>query len=82
MNLIFAWFGEAGAWPEHPGKGGAVYDREVVGPLRLLDLVETMSGLGGPDVPTVHRIALCRRKIESAGRKDSGRRPSTSTPGR
>jgi ATP-dependent helicase/nuclease subunit B len=67
MDLTFTWFGDAGAWPEHPGKGIAVFDHEVVGPLRLLDHIETMFGLGHPEVPTVQRIALYRRKIEAAG---------------
>ncbi len=67
MDLLFSWFADAGAWPEHPGSGCAVVDQEVVGPLRLLDHVETMLGLGRPDVAAVKRIAIYRRKIEAAG---------------
>ena len=67
MHLVFSWFADAGAWPEHPGSGCAVVDQEVVGPLRLLDHVETMLGLGRPEVAAVKRIAIYRRKIEAAG---------------
>ena len=67
MDLTFSWFADAGAWPEHPGVGSAALDQEVVGPLRLLDHVETMLGLGRPDVVAVKRIAIYRRKIEAAG---------------
>jgi hypothetical protein len=67
MDLIFSWFADAGAWPEHPGSGCAVLDKEVVGPLRLLDHIETMLGLGRPEVAAVQRIAVYRQKIEAAG---------------
>ena len=67
MQLVFSWFADVGAWPEHPGDGGAVLDQEVVGPLRLLDHVEIMLGLGRPDFAAVRRIAVYRQKIEAAG---------------
>ena len=67
LQLVFSWFADAGAWPEHPGAGAAVVDAAVVGPMRLLDHVETMLGLGAPAVAGVKRIALFRRKLESAG---------------
>ena len=67
MHLVFSWFADAGAWPEHPGSGCTVIDKEVVGPLRLLDHVETMLGLGRPDVAAVRRIAVYRQKIDAAG---------------
>jgi hypothetical protein len=69
MELVFSWFADAGAWPEHPGSGPAVLDQEVVGPLRLLDHVETMLGLGRPDISAVRRIAVYQRKVEAAGAK-------------
>ncbi len=69
MDLVFSWFADAGAWPEHPGSGCAVVDQEVVGPLRLLDHVETMLGLGRPDVSAVRRIAVYQRKVAAAGAK-------------
>jgi len=67
MDLVFSWFADAGAWPEHPGSGYAVVDEAVVGPSELLDHVETMLGLGGPKIAAVERIAIYRRKIEAAG---------------
>jgi len=67
MDVVFSWFADAGAWPEHPGSGCAVVDQAVVGPLRLLDHVETMLGLGRAEVAAVRRVAIYRRKIEAAG---------------
>lgn len=67
MHLVFAWFADSGAWPEHPGAGNAVIDQEVVGPLRLLDHVETMLGLGRPQTAAVKRIAIFQRKLLEAG---------------
>ena len=67
MDLVFSWFADAGAWPEHPGSGCAVVDQEVVGPLRLLDHVETMLGFGRPEIAAIKRIAIYRRKIEACG---------------
>jgi ATP-dependent helicase/nuclease subunit B len=66
-HLVFSWFADAGAWPEHPGSAAAVVDEAVVGPMRLLDHLETMLGLGGPANPGVKRIAIYRRKLEAAG---------------
>ena len=67
MRLIFSWFADQGTWPEHPGSGCAILDEEVVGPLRLLDHIETLLGLGRPDAANVQRIAVYRKKIEAAG---------------
>lgn len=67
MDLVFSWFADAGAWPEHPGSECAVIDEAVVGPSVLLDHVETMLELGGPEFAAVERIAIYRRKIEAAG---------------
>jgi RecB family exonuclease len=67
MDLVFSWFADAGAWPEYPGSGYGILDQAVVGPLRLLDHVETMLGLGGPQVSSVERIAIYRQKLEAAG---------------
>jgi hypothetical protein len=67
MRLVFSWFADAGAWPEHPGAGDGALDEEVVGPFRLLDYVETLLGLGSPAVSDVQRIAVYRRKMEAAG---------------
>ena len=69
IELVFSWFADAGAWPEHPGSGFAVLDQELVGPLRLLYHVERMLGLRRPEVAAVKRIAIYRRKIEAAGTK-------------
>jgi hypothetical protein len=67
MDVVFSWFADAGAWPEHPGAGRAALDQEVVGPLRLLDHVETMLGLGRPRNAAINRIATYRRKLEACG---------------
>ena len=67
LRLVFSWFADAGAWPEHPGAGAAVVDAAVVGPMRLLDHIETMLGLGAPATAGVKRIAIYRRKLEACG---------------
>ncbi|WP_298354680.1 PD-(D/E)XK nuclease family protein [Rhodoblastus sp.] len=67
LRLVFSWFADAGTWPEHPGAGAAVVDAAVVGPMRLLDHVETMLGLGAPANAGVKRIAIYRRKLEACG---------------
>ena len=67
MDLVFSWFADAGAWPEHPGMGCATVDQAIVGPVRLLDHIETMLGLGRPETAAVKRIAIYRRKLEAAG---------------
>jgi hypothetical protein len=59
MRLVFYGFADQGAWPEHPGFGAAALDEEVVGPLRLLNHVETMLGLGRPAVAGVQISAHC-----------------------
>ncbi|WP_026605901.1 hypothetical protein [Methylocapsa acidiphila] len=64
---MFSWFADSGAWPEHLGTGCGVVNKEVVGPLRLLDHVETILGLGRPEIAAVRRIAIYGRKIEAAG---------------
>lgn len=67
VSLVFSWFADPGAWPEHPGSGSAVVDSAVFGPMRTLDLLETMLGLGAPAAAGVKRIAVYRHKLESAG---------------
>ena len=67
LHLAFSWFADGGAWPEHPGAGAAAVDSAVVGPMRLLDHLETMLGLGAPATAGVKRIAVYRGKLESAG---------------
>jgi hypothetical protein len=67
LRLIFSSFANSGAWPEHPGAGAAVVDAAVVGPMQLLDHLETMLGLGAPAVAGVKRIAVYRRKLAAAG---------------
>ena len=50
LRIVFSWFADAGAWPEHPGAGLAAVDHAIAGPLRLLDHLETMLGLGAPNI--------------------------------
>ena len=67
MDLTFSWFVDGGGWPERPGGGAPALDSAVVGPNGLLDVVETMLGLGRPVIANVARIAVYRLKIEAAG---------------
>lgn len=67
LRLVFSWFADGGAWPEHPGLDTTSVDAAVVGPLGLLDHLETMLGLGAPAVGGAHRIAAWSAKLASAG---------------
>jgi len=67
LHLVFSWFADGAAWPEHPGEKVAVVDAAVVGPHGLLDHIETMLGLGAPAVAGVKRIATYLNKLKCAG---------------
>lgn len=67
LHLVFSWFADGGAWPEHPGEKAAVVDAAVVGPHGFLDHLETMLGLGAPAVAGVKRIATYLNKLKCAG---------------
>lgn len=67
LRLVFSWFADGGGWPEHPGAGTTALDTAVVGPLGLLDHLETMLALGAPSVGGAHRIAAYRAALERAG---------------
>lgn len=67
MDLVFSWYADGGVWPEHPGLRSAAVDQAVVGANGLLDHVETMLGLGRPEVSVVQRIAVYRQKLQEAG---------------
>lgn len=66
MELVFSWYADGGTWPEHPGQASAIVDQAVVGASALLDHVETMLGLGRPEVSNVQRIAAYRQKLQEA----------------
>ena len=67
LHLVFSWFADGGAWPEHPGEKSAVVDAAVVGPHGFLDHLETMLGLGAPAAAGVKRIATYLNKLKCAG---------------
>jgi len=68
MDLVFSWFADAGAWLEHPAQDALCRSRGRRATASA-DHVETMLGLGRPDVSAVRRIAVYQRKVAAAGAK-------------
>lgn len=69
LRIVFGEHLDGGAWPPVPD--GTALGMAVVGPLGLLSLVETFTGLGGPTVPAVHRIAIMRHRLARLGARPS-----------
>jgi ATP-dependent helicase/nuclease subunit B len=67
MEIVFGLWADAGAWPEHGGASSGAIGAPVVGPNGLLDILETMRGLGGPKHPNVVRIAEFQAALEAMG---------------
>ena len=57
MDVVFGIWADRTAYPAHGGVGAGASGAPVVGPLGLLDLLETALGLAGPPHPHVVRIA-------------------------
>ncbi len=66
MDVVFGIYADRAAYPPHGGTGEGSSGEPVVGPLGLLDLLETHLGLSGPPHPQVVRIAAFQRKLEAA----------------
>jgi hypothetical protein len=64
MDVVFGIWADGGAWPEHGGTGTGALGSPVVGPLGLLDVLETARGLGAPAVANVVRIAALQAAAE------------------
>lgn len=57
MNIVFGWHLDGPTCPETPGGEAFAVDAAVVGPLQLLDVLETRLGLNGPRAAPAIRIA-------------------------
>lgn len=66
MDVVFGLLADGGSYPEHGSDGPSASGSPVVGPLGLMELLETALGLGGPQQPQVVRIAAWQRKLEAA----------------
>jgi ATP-dependent helicase/nuclease subunit B len=66
MDLVFGLLADGGSYPEHAGDGDGASGSPVVGPLGLVELLETALGLGGPLRPQVVRIAAWHQKLAAA----------------
>ena len=65
MDIVFGLWADAGAWPEHGGSGDGALGAPIVGPIGLLEILETARGLGAPGTPNVVRIAAFQAALES-----------------
>jgi hypothetical protein len=67
MDVVFGLWADSGAVPDHGGQAHGAFGAPVVGPLGLVDLLETKLGLGGPPVAHVVRVAKFQAVLERAG---------------
>ena len=77
MHVVFGWHLDGPTFPETPDGSDFALDGVVVGPLGLLDILETRLGLNGPGAPAALRIAqylACLRSIDDGNQFYSGSR--------
>lgn len=67
MKIVFGLWADGGAWPDHGGDAAGSLGQPVVGPIGLVDILETLLGLGGPATAQVVRIARFQSRLESLG---------------
>src|SRR5690606_39023181 len=65
MDIVFGLQADAGAWPDHGGAGFGASGAPVVGPNGLVEILETVRGLGAPSTANVVRIAAFEAALES-----------------
>ncbi|WP_193175436.1 PD-(D/E)XK nuclease family protein [Oricola nitratireducens] len=64
MELVFDLWADRGAFPDHGGGPQGALGQPVVGPLGLVDTLETMLGLGAPPTAHVVRVAHFQAILE------------------
>lgn len=64
MDVVFGLHADGGAWPEHGGAGAGASGAPVIGPMGLIDILETARGLGSPPTSNVIRIASFQATLE------------------
>ena len=67
MKIVFGLWADGGAWPDHGGDAAGSLGQPVVGPIGLVDILESQLGLGGPATAQVVRIAHFQSQLESLG---------------
>ena len=65
MDLVFGLWADAGAFPDHGGTASGAMGQPVVGPMGLIEIVETTLGIGGPQKPQVVRVAFFQARLEA-----------------
>lgn len=65
MEIVFGLFADGGASPDHGGDERGALGAPVLGPLGLIDHLETRLGLGAIPVAKVVRIAALQAAIEA-----------------
>ena len=65
MHVVFGWHLDGPTFPETPDGSDFALDGVVVGPLGLLDILETRLGLNGPGTPAALRIAQYLARLRS-----------------
>lgn len=65
MDIVFGLWADGGASPDHGGGPGGSLGQPVVGPLGLVDILETHLGLGSPPKAQVVRIAALQSALET-----------------
>ena len=68
MHIVFGMMADGFAYPDFPGDGPGCLNGCIVGPLGLLEILETKLGLGGPPVTPVVRITAWQKKLQEAGK--------------
>lgn len=64
MDVVFGLWADGGASPDHGGGATGALGQPVLGPLGLVELLETQLGLGGPAAPQVVRVAAFQAVLE------------------
>ncbi|WP_298398322.1 PD-(D/E)XK nuclease family protein [Sphingobium sp.] len=64
MQIVFGLWADGGAYPDHGGGANGALGQPVVGPIGLLDILETTLGIGGPLSSQVVRIARFQASLE------------------
>ena len=65
MHVVFGWHLDGPTFPETPDGSNFSLDGVVLGPLGLLDILETRLGLNGPGTPAAVRIAQYLARLRS-----------------
>lgn len=65
MDIVFGMWADGGASPDHGGAARGALGQPVVGPIGLVDILETVLGLGGPQAAHVVRIAAFQATLDA-----------------